>query len=193
MAHSLYPGFARIQYTVDQFAHIATRPTRAWIPGASLGDPGSYTAWDGSNVAANTMIAALAGTMQHLLNSAGSVDWYEIWTMASSTAIPQLKYAANLNLTGDNVSTDAYQATQATYNFLDTAGNKGKMVLLEFPVPQLTPVSTYASLTTLEKNMLDELTADSNAWASRGDDLLFTFRKATYKLNDKLRKARRFS
>jgi hypothetical protein len=135
------------------------------------------------------MIKDLVNSIKPQFSEDVGFDNYIIWTKADATADPLIRDVGDLSIAGTFAGSAQSRASMANYNLLDGEGKKVKMVLLDVAlVDGFDPKGSLGALNTDEGNLMTQFMATTNGWASRNDLRPATFRRATYKLNDALRR-----
>lgn len=188
MANSLYPGFVLFNYHSAWGAHKMTLPTRAWQAANISGVLGSYTAWDATQIDAESMIDALVAKLKAFWLATAEIDDVTVYTLASPTA-PAIPVAGKaVGVVGTSVDSTQAKAAEIHWTFRDTGYAISGLSMLDAPVgtgfEPVTSVVGHAAVVAL----IAEWTATFNAWSSRAGARPSVFRKITYKLNDALRK-----
>jgi len=184
--HSLFPGFIKLDYHSLWGKHAQLLPTRAWSNTSVTGTLGSYTSWSGVPIDAESMIDELVAHLKTFYLASASIDACTIYSMASPTdpAIPVT--GKGIGVAGTNTAGEHAKASIQTWVMRDTAFEISKLIFLDAPVGVgWEPVTSLSGGPAL---LLTEWTSDLNAWSSRAGNRVTSFFKATYDLDDKLRR-----
>lgn len=191
-ANALSPAFVRIFYHSAFAPHTMTRPTRAWSPPSGGFTNGSVTDWTGAQRDVDDMVKDFINAIKPGFSADVTFDNYIVYTQADADAEPLIAALGDLSIVGTFSGSAQEKASQCTYNLLDSEGQKAKIVLLDSALlTDFEPVTALGSLTAEEQAMINEFISTGNGWASRNDARPTIFRKATYKLNDALRRSYR--
>jgi hypothetical protein len=191
---SLAPAFVQIGYSSAHGEHVMTRPTRAWSPPAGSSTAGFFDDWVGGQIDANVMIEALVDLMADLMATTSSFDYFIIYTQADADSEPIIAHIGTLTAPGTVTASAQDKGTQAHYALLDTGGAKCGITLMDMPLEYGFERKNFiGSLATPESLMIAEFTADTNGWSSRKDGRPVVFKRATYDMNDALRKRYRMT
>jgi hypothetical protein len=186
--HSLYPAFIKLKYHTDYSPHIATIPTRAWIPSGGTHGEGGFEAWDLTDRDAHAMILELATAFSLLQGGDGVMDSYTIYTMASEDAFP-LPVAANALAFPAGDATPGWDKwVQATWTFYDTAFETAKLVLLDAASQNNFNTRPPGGLTPDEQGVADVYMDEANAWSSRNNLRPSALRSCAFDINDALKR-----
>ena len=186
--NSLSPASVVIDYHSAYAPHKMTIPTLPWFPTSITGSLGSYQAWNGDPIDAEVMITALVNVLKVFLKTNASFDSVTTYTQATAES-PNIPRASLALPIAGTAATGNEAAVSATWNF-KTAGNGNmKLVLLDSPVPatwfaRILPAGFSGG----QQDVIDEITANSNAWSGRDDEDISLCRSITYDLNDKLQR-----
>lgn len=195
MANDLSPGFIRIDYHRSQFPHAMILPTRApQVTGSPPYSTVQYEAWDSTTRDIDVYIDALVLKLKALFTTATQIDSYTAFSKAVGD--PAVFLFTDIIAVAGTVTVDASlqtAATQSSYSFLDAAGGKGKLVLMERQLDVFTKKTGYGELSSEEKDVVDILMGDAFPFQSRKGYQLTTFRNGTFTLNEKLRRSERLS
>jgi hypothetical protein len=184
--HSLYPGFIKLDYHSAYGKHSQILPTRAWSNTNITGVLGSYTSWSGAPIDAEAMVDAFVADLKGFYLATTTIDACTLYSMAtpSDPAIPVA--GKGIGVVGTNTGTTQAKATIQTWVMRDTAFDISKLVFLDAPVAAgFEPVT---ALSGAPAGLLADWTSNTNAWSSRAGNRVVTFFKATYDLDDKLRR-----
>lgn len=187
--NSLYPSFVQIHYHSAYGAHVQTIQTRLWSSGIGTHGFGGFTAWVGSVIDADTMVNDLVDLIAPFASDA--VHWDEAIVFnypAPLPALPNPVAVFPLTQVGALADVPAAQALQMTNNFFDSAFNIFKLILLDIDVTGHFVPQKLIDLTTAKKTLMNYITGDTHAYASRADLRPTVFRQTVWKYNDKLRK-----
>lgn len=193
-AYSLFPAYIQIHSESQFGVHIQTLPTRAWIDPNDIDDNGSFLNWEGDPVTLDDMLTTWLTLWKVLFTPDTGFNSAILFTLVDENSEPLLKRVIPLSIVGTSDGIGQEKATQLTYSLLDTGGHATKLVALDAPLPVgFDVVSVFGSLTAPEQAVISGFVNPSFAWASRAGNRPLVFRKASYTLNDKLRRAYRMT
>lgn len=190
--NSLAPAFVRIFYHSAFAPHVMTRPTNAWSPPSGGFTNGSVLDWTGAARDIDDMVKDFVNAIKPGFSADVTFDNYIVYTQADEDAEPLIAALGDLSIDGTFVGSAQEKAAQCTYSLLDSEGAKAKIVLLDSALlTDFEPIGAVGDLTAAEQAMIAEFISTANGWASRNGARPTIFRKATYKLNDALRRSYR--
>lgn len=182
----LYPSFVRIHYTSAYGPHVQTLPTRQWT--GTPGTPGQYEAWDGGDIAADTMIEALITAMLPNVLPSTAYNSYEIFDVPVIDEPPVWKFGKYVSgQVGTLVNTGSAQSNQYTMTFKCTDGNLFKHVTLDTPVGN--SWGNVIGLSARDEAIADEILSAGNAWQGRQGGQPIAFSNITISQNKRLRRS----
>lgn len=185
--YSLFPSYVQIFYHSTWAPHVMTIPTRQWSAGD---DQGNFLGWDEGTHPADNMIQTFVTAWADLFTSEVVFDYYAIFNYADeeSLAVP---VAFNDLSTPGTVSPSGItnKAVQITISWQCAGGFLLKTVGLDansgVDFEKIGPIDIMTFL----PDVVTEITAVTNGWASRaGTQPLFP-KQAAYTLNEKLRRS----
>lgn len=188
--NALSPAFIQINYHSVHGSHVMTRQTTAWTPPAGGFAHGSFLNHDGIARDADDMIKDFVNLLAPKYATNAGFDNYIIYTQVDESSPPLIADLGDLSIAGTEADTGQDKASQATYSFLDTEGKKVKLVLLDYVnLVGYEPIGAYGDLSADEQAIVGAFINSANAWASRNDKKPQLFRRASFTLNDGLRRA----
>lgn len=195
MRPPLYPAGVKIFYHSQYADHVMTRPTTAWSPPAGGFAAGSFLSWSSMARDADDMVKDLCTAMAPLMQDESAFDSYIIYTQASPTDTPVFATTGAINIAGTgSLLAGQEKAAQSQYSMIDSGGHRVSFYMLDAPNPAgFDRIDLLGDLTTEEQDLLTEFMDEDNAWSSRADMRPSTFRRATYKINDALRRRYRMA
>lgn len=184
---SLFPSYVNIFYHSPWAPHIATLPTRQWSPGA---DQGTFTAWDLSDIDADTMINEYVDGVLGILTEEIVFDYYQIMNFLAPDGLPVPVAYADLAQAGTvTPGTIDNKAIQFTVSWQCLGGYLLKTVLMDAnSAPDHDRIGATAIAAAIP-DMVTAITAATNAWASRAGTQPLFAKQAAYTLNERLRRA----
>lgn len=189
--NSLYPAFFRL-FSKSEFGyHVSTHPMNEYTPVA--GAFGTFKNWIDGNVAANTEISGFVDLLLPFFTGDTEYLYAIVYDMEDENATPRPRVTVPFTgKTGTSV-TAAVPASQSTYTFRTTNFGLAKLVLLDAPVTtDFQPITSLASAPDMQ-DVLDYISDDEHCFRGRDQGRITTFVRATFKLNDELRKQYRLS
>lgn len=188
--NSLSPSSMVISMHSAYGAHKMTIPTRQWFPVDITGSLGSFEAWNGSTVDAESMIIGIIAYLSTMVPSSYHFDGVTVYTMADAESpnIPQRSIA--LSDIGSSSNTGQSAAVSTTWNFKTSANGNAKLVLLDTPLRAswLAKIGP-AGFTSDDNGLATLFMADTNAFSGRDDARPTVHRSITVDVNDKLQRA----
>jgi hypothetical protein len=171
-----------------------TRPTTAWSPPAGVAVAGFFDDWAAGTVDAADMIQDLVTKMADLMATTSSFDYYIIYTQADADSEPIIAIINTLSTPGTVTASAQEKATQGHYALLDTNGKKCGITLMDMPLEYGFERKNFVgALATPESALVTELTLTNKGWSSRQNARPAVFKRATYDMNDALRKRYRMT
>ena len=195
MPNSPGPFFAHIFYTVKDFVHVKTVPFKEYVPPSVGHAYGQLVRWDATVEDADTVLEAKITSWADLFTTDAEFNSMFFYTQ-SPGGPPLLQAAKNISIAGTKaiVTGEEYLAVQKTFNFLATDGDKFRMQFMEASSRNAYQKFTdYTLLIADEQAIVDEVVAMSAVWASRTGARPYIWRSMTTTLNEKIRKARRYT
>ncbi len=191
--NSLSPASVVIAYHTEFGAHRMTIPTLQWLPTNITGALGSYETWLLGTIDAELMVNNLVDFLAALAPPTTVFDEATVYTQATATSdnIPQRSVA--IGTPGTLVGGSFPQAVSLTMNMKTLANGDAKLVLLDTPLGSSGFVALHPPFASGFTDIFDELSSQGNAWSGRDDTRIYTLRKITFDLNDKLQKEYRMS
>lgn len=183
MSNSLFPGFVKLYYTSAYAQHVAT------IPANVQQDVGVWKVQCKDNTYLTTAVAtaALAVPLKAMLHTSCTIDYAELWRMATPTSDPIYVETASLNIAGTSASA-TNQAVQSVWSYRTIGGSFGKLTLLDsiqVANQKLLPPN-YGGAT--YKAVMDYIMAAATWIYGRDNTYPATGVKCISKYNDALRK-----
>lgn len=183
--NSLFPGYVEFEYHSQFAPHTMRVPTGVWSPGAGFG---TFRAWDGSDVDAETMCDDFITDAAKFFRAAVIFDGWTIWTLASPTARPLPMQGKRVTVPGTSVLAGTYNtATQATWTFYTTLFGIFKVVMLDVETAGFNKItSTTASADELA--FIGAVEDAAKAWSGRDGAKPNSFKQIAFTLNENLRR-----
>lgn len=187
--HSLFPAFFRLFSQSEFGPHISTIPTLSW--NTSAAPAGRFIAWDGSDRDAADMITDFVDLILPFFTPDTEYQSATIYTMADIDALPQPRAFVNFTGKVGSSADPAVPASMSTYSFRTTNFGLMKLVFLDAPVTtNFLPFTSLASSVPLT-NLFNFMSDEANAISARDNGRPAQFIRATFKINDELRKSYR--
>lgn len=189
MANDLSPSYVQIRYQSSYAIHTMTLPTRAYTPGASITDEGTFPRWsDDAAIPAFDMIEFMEQALQDGFHTTTTIIDATIFnkTAGVNDATPVGFYANSM--AGTNAATDWRKAHQMTLTFRTTLFGTAKLVTLDTPhagYDRFTPGAASAWVVALAGVFSDT----DYAWAGRDGGRPNQWLQGTVTLNERLRRA----
>lgn len=185
--YSLYPSFVRVYYKSIWGFHVQTLPTLQWEAGAGSG---SFVTHAAGTVDADDMINAFLTVWSDLFTTEVTWQYYEILNYADEDSFPVPVATAALAQVGTVApGTINNKAVQLTITWQCAGGHILKTVGLDANASpdfvKLGPTQIAAAV----PDVVAEITATTNAWASRAGTQPLFAKQAAYTLNEKLRRS----
>jgi hypothetical protein len=165
-----------------------TLPTRAWNPVPITGTAGSFLDWNEDPVDAEGMVKDLTAELSNGFPATVAFDSFVIYNYPSEDEAPVPVASGALTDVGSEAAPGQTKAVQAQLTFFDTAFNTYKLVVLDVASFDDWEKQSSTSLHAYQEEVFTQITAETNAWASRAGFRPATLRSGTTKLNDELRK-----
>lgn len=183
----LYPSFVKIDYHTKYAPHVQIIPTRQ-IQG--IGGPvGSlfFETWGGGSVPATDMINDFVDLLAPFQDADCDWDLMTFFNVPTVDGPSQPVGIAAIVASGTNVGTGV-PAAQSNFTFRTDAFGLLKIVLLDtIPTVGFLPVNPVGAGTPII-NLQDFMASDDTAFQGRDGGRPTVFSRATYTLNEKLRK-----
>jgi hypothetical protein len=185
--NSQYPGFVKIDYHSAYAPHSMEICHNGWNYSGGSPESGTFNAWDSSEIEADVMINALVDTLADFHLATTVYDFYTIYTMEDEDADPVPVYANTLGVAGESTETEWAKAISTTFNIKTVSFADMKIVLLDTPSASGFDkiLSFDASVAALD--VMDQLTAETNAWSGRANSRPGTLKSITFNLDQALR------
>lgn len=190
--YSLFPAFVQINYVSTYAPHKMVVPTVSWDQGIGTNGKGGYVPWGGGAIDAVDMITALATNLAVLHPANTTFEDALIFTKANEDAPPIPVAQIDLSIAGEGIAS-AVPAAMQTWTFRTALFNHYKLVQLDLVVADNFLPTKASAVTASEQDVIDELTADTNAWSGRDNSQITQLIRITAKLSDVLRKAYRLT
>jgi len=186
------PYFVKLEYVAGGLPHVAIIPTGTWNDLGGTGGHGQFEAWDSSNVDAVTMVTGLVDKLLPFYDPGVTFESWTVYNQNEPTDQPvPLDGALFTSKVGTNDSDSWGACVQYTLTWRDTGFHLFKQTLLEAASGNdFTPVTVLGAPITDLNTVVTDM---GNAWSSRWGLRPATFIRGTKTLNEKLRRARRFT
>jgi hypothetical protein len=191
--YTLYPAFVRLFYHTTQLNHVATLPVVGWNEPVSGHDYGTFDAHDLSSPDADDIVQEYATVIQPIFSEDVTIDSYVIYTMSSPTAKPQPRVGNTVALTGTNTDNTWFKANQVTMSLRTSTFNKSKWTLLDVPVTDVYSKTSALPGSGIYRDWFDIISGLDKPWCGRDRNRPSGFISITTTLNEKLRRAYRFT
>ena len=192
MAGSLSPAYIKLRYHSTLAPHTMTIPTLDWNDVPSAGNCGTFDTWDAAGVDAFDMVEGLATLLLGYWNAFVTVDGFVIYTLPVDPGPAYPVAAANfVDFDGTNPSTTWWPAVQTTLIARTDVFSLSKLVMLDTPGgddynAEITPSA-------LATSVMSYWGSPTMGFSGRVNGRPNTYVKATQTLNEKLRKAYRYT
>lgn len=182
----LIDSFAKIFYHSAQGVHTHTIPTRPLVT-TGLGDPGTLENWNGTPIAADTMVEDLMDLLGEVVPSTTVYDKYTLYKWNPITEVFNPVYEAAHSVEGSAVGLSGQAAAVQTTLSIRTLGfSLLKLVLLDRPNN-----NTWGNQYTMPADYTEvvaALTSADLAWSGRDNTRPFNFTNVSISLNKRLRR-----
>lgn len=191
IVNRLFPSYFVVNYSSAYGVHRQVVPTSQWSD--SGGDFGSFVAWAGGGVDAESMIDAfVAAQAAFFLGTVNFFSW-EIFDLATPTTAPLLVMAKNIDVDGTSGLAGWTKAAQATWSLKSDLGGDIRYVMLDVATGNAWDKITSASVSADQTAFLDLVTDDANGFAGRDGGRPNFFLQIAFTLNEKLRREYRMN
>lgn len=183
--NSLSPGYVRFSYTSNGHVHKQTLPVQPLAPAGSstllVDSSGAYQLW-------TAFVSDWVLLLKEVLVAADSIDFAEMWTQASPTAVPILQDTYSIGVAGVHAGSDTPWC-QMRMSFRTKAGGRAAVTFLEPPyLPDLKYAAPGYDSTAALANIESYLTGSSACPWGRDNSYIASGIFAVSKTNDTLRK-----
>lgn len=180
----LVPAFFRVLYHSSKAPHVATFPLRGLV-GEVVGEVPDLLAWDDTTPDADSWIESFIDLWGDMVASSLTFDRYQIFSQADNETPPLWIYEKAYSVVGSaTITAGQVFAVQHTMTYRSTVGGIFKHVTLDRMSGGFWGRSYVPSA--IEQDMINFLTAGTNAISARDNGRPISFLRLTVSENDRL-------
>jgi len=192
VANSLFPAFIRIFEHSANASHVRTVPTLLWTPPTPGNDFGTFDTWNAGSIQAEDQVTDLVTQLKEFVPSTYHFDSAIIYTMADETADPLPRISIDLGVAG--TGDPGVPACQGTYTWRTSEFGLLKVVILDgTPTTDFLPFTVEGAPGGQPRDLGDLLRDDDHGFAGRDGGQVTSFLRATFTLNESLRREYHFT
>lgn len=186
------PFWVTINYHNARAPHKMTYPIRQWSEPSAGHDQGYIVNWNDIGIDANDEVNDYVDLLVPIFTDETTFDDFTIYRQLTADDIPEPIAAAALTQVGTSVGL-VVPAAQSTWTYRTADLHHAKFVYLDLPVPVDFGKTHYGDLPAEGLAIVAYITDADHGFSGRDGSRPATFISSTATLNEKLRRAYRFT